>query len=881
MPVTAILALPLLLLGLAAVGAYLVGRFSPGSGDHLRERQAEQPLAHELPYWTFLSDGDAGVAVNVDLTYSSWIDLSGIDSDCLDGEALAQINGSLHSLYQQLGAGAVLQFLAWSDSDVTSTIERYRAQAATATPLGRQFLEAKADALLAAGGLRRNRLLLTVSARNPFQPAAARALGFVRKFPAFMPEHHEELLRELAVLRELVTASFRAQGLRAEPLSAISMRTIAYEFLNPVRALVVPDPFTSRWSWPSNELPRATPGAWADEQSAREQLAFSPLEERRDHIVLGGIRHRVVTLRSLPTWTEPAMLEPLLSELAFHARIAFAVEMLDSERVVSDLKRRLDRATILASTRARRNQEAEAQLEDIDHLIDETLRSTLRLTRVSLSVVLSVRDDLPDAGLVLERQTAAVLRVLHKLHGAQGLVDECAELDEFLATLPGNAKHGRRFRQCTSKNAAHLTPAWQARTGSPNPCLLLQNARGNLVGLDPFNPDLDNPNAFMAGSSGSGKSVTTNYLLLNLVASGCRALIVDEGGSYRRLLELFGGDYFALSRDGAKAFGVNPFFSHDELFGEPDEELRSQRERLLLSVLERMVHEEARPLANEERAVLRGGVKLTYERVEGRTPILSDLLEVLGTAPFDEPEDARHARGFSRQLRFWASGPAARLLNQPSGIRLTTGLAAFDLKGLDSDPHLKSVVMLILSGTIWNLVARDRRERKVVVFDEVWKHLQSPAGAKLVAELYRTSRKYACSILTISQSVDDFVSSPIAPALTQNSHTVYLLRHQLGHDLVAKTFRLNPREAHLFGSLEMRRGEYSEALVLHGDHHFLARIVLSPLEYWIATTHQPDLKLELAMRERYPHLPRLELLSLLADRFPLGAKSLEEAGHAA
>jgi len=308
---------------------------------------------------------------------------------------------------------------------------------------------------------------------------------------------------------------------------------------------------------------------------------------------------------------------------------------------------------------------------------------------------------------------------------------------------------------------------------------------------------------------------------------------------------------------------THPFFTHDELFRDPDEGLRSNRERLLLAVLERMIHQEARPLANEERSILRAAVQITYDRVPDRTPILTDFLEVLGTGPFEDADDVRHARNLWRQLRLWASGPAARLLNQSTGIRLTTGLAAFDLKGLDSDPHLKSVVMLILSGIIWNLVARDRRERKVVVFDECWKHLQTPAAAQLIAELYRTSRKYACSILTISQSVDDFVSSPIAPALTQNSHTVHLLRHQLGHDLVARTFRLNPREAHLFGSLEMRRGEYSEALVLHGDHHFLARIVLSPLEYWIATTHQPDLKLELTMRERHPRLSRLELLELL------------------
>src|SRR4029077_2226932 len=112
--------------------------------------------------------------------------------------------------------------------------------------------------------------------------------------------------------------------------------------------------------------------------------------------------------------------------------------------------------------------------------------------------------------------------------------------------------------------------------------------------------------------------------------------------------------------------------------------------------------------------------------------------------------------------------------------------AAFDLKGLEGDKDLQAVLVLILSGIIWNLVMRDNTEAKVVVFDEVWRLLESPASAQLIAELYRTSRKYRCSILTISQSVEDFTGSSIAAALINNSATVYLLKHRLGHEAVVE-----------------------------------------------------------------------------------------------
>lgn len=80
----------------------------------------------------------------------------------------------------------------------------------------------------------------------------------------------------------------------------------------------------------------------------------------------------------------------------------------------------------------------------------------------------------------------------------------------------------------------------------------------------------------------------------------------------------------------------------------------------------------------------------------------------------------------------------------------------------------------------------------------------------------------------------------------------------------------------------MRRGEYTEALILHGEkHHFLARIVLSPLEYWITTSHPADQALERAIQRDQPHLSRLDQLRLLAARYPHGALSIDEAEDAA
>jgi type IV secretory pathway VirB4 component len=829
-----------------------------GSGDRLAHRRNEQPLAHELPYWALLDAPGHGVVVNVDGTYSAAYELRGIDTDCLDDEALNQVANALHGVLLNLPSGTVAQVLFSTDGDVADLVERYRASARGRSAVGQRLVDAKAEELRATRGLRRSRLVLVLSAPNARNAAAERVpflkqlLQLLRPSLTWSAAQHEASLRAVRSIGEQAARGLEAAGLRARALSRPELRTLAYGLLNPGRTDAVATPGDDAW--------------WAEPQTAREQLAFTGVHVEKDHLVVGDQLVRVVTLKGLPTTTHPAMVERLMVELPFFFRLAYSVELLDSTSTMDELRRRRDQATTLATLRQSRNQEAEAQAGALSELIDKTLQASVCMTQLGLTVVLSVDRRHANAIEILDQQGAEVLRVVSALQGAQALVDEYMQLDEWLATLPGNARHSIRRRRCTSENAVHLLPAWQTSTGSSDPKVMLHSGRGHLVGLDPFNPELDNPNAFMAGASGSGKSVTTNYLLLNMLATGAGALILDVGGSYRRLLEIFGGTYFEI---GNGQHAINPFFEPADIV-RSDGTLEEQRAQLLAAVIERMVCDGGRDqLRNVERAVVATAIADTYRRSPRKAPLLSDFVAVLKAFRGDA-EDVAIASALARDLRVWTEGPFGRLINRPSTVQLTTTCAAFDLKGVDTQPHLRDVVVLILSGIIWNMVMRDRAP-KAVVFDEVWKFLATPKSAELIAELYRTSRKYNCSILTISQSVEDFTGSAIAPALVNNSATTYLLRQRRGHDVVAAQFKLNDRELAIFRDLQMRRGEYTECLVLHGDHHFLGRVVLTPLEYWIATTFPGDLQLERRIQAQYPQLSRLELLERLAALYPSGA----------
>lgn len=827
-------------------------------------RAHRSPLAHEVPYWELLQDGGSALLITTDLVYSRVLEIRGVDPECLDDAKIEIVAKALDPLFQNLPDHATVQLVHLTHGDISEVLTRYRDATRAATGVGASLVQSKI-ATVTRKELQHTRLHLAVSlpARPNTRPALLGDLAGLPRFAPLSKEAHLEVVRQLDNLVAHTVSALAAQKIAATALPLPTLRRLLYQTLNPARALQIADPFVSAGASAQPVAP------WARRESARQQLLFGDLFEMRDCVRLDGFLSRTLVLRSLPSGTEAGMLHRLLVAMPTGSTVQFAVRALDRVRALAQLKRARDRAVAMQRWRSSRDHEAEAQAEDLEGLIDGAVRARVRLVEIALTVVVTVDAHRPDAMGILKQATDAVIAAASAIDGAQLRVAEVEQLREFMAALPGCSHRSGAWHRCSSENAAHMFPVYQSWTGDRAPIMLLESSQRGLLGLNPFDEGPGNPNAFMAGAAGSGKSSTTNYLLMSILGVGGRAMIIDVGGSYRRLVTLFGGDYFAV---GDSTTSLNPFFAHEDVL-QADNELAPDKLQFMLTVVERMVCEgERTELRNAERTVLTDAIARMYRQVRGRTPLLSDLREAFRFS-YELKEDKAIAQFFWSQLRHWTDGPPSSKVNRPSSIHLTgSRVAAFDLKGAETDPALQSVLMLILSGMIWNHVTRDR-DPKMVVFDEVWRLLESPASARLIAELYRTSRKYCCSMLTLSQAVEDFTASTIAPALVQNSGTVYLLRHAVGHDDIAKIFQLNARELELFESIEMVRGRYTEALVLHGkDHHAFVRIALTPLEYWLATTHPPDLVLEQQTQRQHPSMSPIQVVEYLATAHPLGAE---------
>jgi hypothetical protein len=84
------------------------------------------------------------------------------------------------------------------------------------------------------------------------------------------------------------------------------------------------------------------------------------------------------------------------------------------------------------------------------------------------------------------------------------------------------------------------------------------------------------------------------------------------------------------------------------------------------------------------------------------------------------------------------------------------------------------------------------------------------------------------------------VESSIGAAILNNTATKLILQQQGDTKVLQSALRLNNQEARLIGSLERKKGQYSDLFLMKGDTRQILRIVPSPIEYWISTSDNLD-----------------------------------------
>ncbi len=408
----------------------------------------------------------------------------------------------------------------------------------------------------------------------------------------------------------------------------------------------------------------------------------------------------------------------------------------------------------------------------------------------------------------------------------------------FNSTLPvGNDELQITFNMSTSPIASSF-PFTSAELTSDNGILYGVNRHNNsLIIFDRFS--LQNANAIIFATSGAGKSYTVKLEIIRSMMLGVEVIVIDPEMEYKQLSDAVGGTYINISL--ASRSKINPFdlprptgeaFSVEDIIRSGVITIKGLLRLMLgkITTAEDSILDRALLETYAKKDITPGADLLTIE-----PPIMQDFQSIL--------EGMEGTAELIVKLKKFTEGTFAGLLNSPTTVQMNNQLVVFSVRDLEDE--LRPMAIYTIINYIWNVV-RSERKKRILVIDEAWWLMQSEDSAKFVFALVKRCRKYFLGITTITQDVNDFLTSPYGQAIVTNSSMQLLLKQSpAAIDLIARTFLLTQSEKYLL--LESGVGE---GIFFAGSKHAAIQVVASYTEDQIVTTNpQQLLKIEQQKKE--------------------------------
>ena len=793
-------------------------------------------LANKLEVWGF--EGNTVIFTDGSLGFA--LESFPMDASCFDGGRINELSEKVKQFLNGLPEGIDLQFVQEIKSGNDRVISGHQAMASSCqNPLSLELLQKRLDRYKIwdqNGDLPQYHLKVFVRKKMDQDLVPSRRLFAITKhFPEISEKNLEKEIGKINRLKEDLMLSLETVGLRTRHLTSDSIVGDIYELWNPTRGVAL-DAY--------------------DPTDIRNHLLYSDAHIFENGFSLLDMHHRVISLKILPGQTFMSMSQ-VFQELPFDSKLFLSIEVPNQQREFDSLQmqRRLAFSMVYGKENGVSDLESGAKLEDLQGLLIQMIAQGEKVFHVGLNVLLRSRN-LED----LEDQVSQTLLKIRELNGAEAMTEGLAAFDIFSSFAFPNSRVKERKKRLKTSNLKDMLPIFGPWVGHGEPRVLLRSRMGTLVKFDPFSSELTNANQLVSGGSGSGKSFLTNLLLIQMLKESPKVFIIDIGGSYQKICENLSGQYIPLGLD--KGIHVNPF---DLTKGNQPS---FEKLKFLLALIESMTKEEEnRGLRKIEKSEIEILIQSVYER--HKNPRLSHLRELL--CRHELPEISR----IGKILSSWCGKtPYGNFLDADSNISFDRSIVCFDLKGLENYPDFQSACLLMITDLIWREVERDRTQMKFIVFDECWKLLEDEMGegAKFIGSVFRTCRKYFTSCVAISQNLDDFAASQVANAIMTNSSTKWVLK-QKGADKsrLKEVLDLNDNEVDLIFSLQQKRGEFSEALLVCEDNKSVVVVESTPQEYWLATTDPKDLRLMENVQSQNPNNSQLEIINQLAHSHPLGA----------
>ena len=490
-------------------------------------------------------------------------------------------------------------------------------------------------------------------------------------------------------------------------------------------------------------------------------------------------------------------------------------------------------------------QKLQSQHADANHLLKQVGDRGHHVWSLGVFAVVMA----PDAEEGLRRSDRLMARM-----GAQGLrlrplarrQDEGLHAAGPFAEWPAILQGGAPF-QLPSEAVAATFPFAGGGINHGNGTALGRDSAGGLVLVDRWNlsspavqsSGVVNRNWSILATSGAGKSTAAKMSLLREWAMGATVIVIDPEREYKRMCEKLGGRWINIAGTGGQV--IDPFVvppvpadsdDTDEDEGKTPIAQHQYRVRTLLTLY-------LPDLTTMQQALLKQAIAGVYTEKHialdadpAQVPAWPNMADLRQYCLAHQTPDIPEWSQLAALLTDAATGLDSRLfigqhLAAPDASFIV--LDTFELQNLD--PNLQRAILFNALGYAWDLVARDREQKKILVVDEAWLMIDPkvPAALEFMQRLAKRARKYNCSFVVATQNVIDFLDPSVArqgQVVLGNSSFKLLLRQE-PNDLsaLADLFRLTDREQEL-----LRSAGKGEGLLICGNQRVWCHVEPSGYE---------------------------------------------------
>ena len=514
---------------------------------------------------------------------------------------------------------------------------------------------------------------------------------------------------------------------------------------------------------------------------------------KNNYFMMGEKYGRVLYINQLPTFLNDKFLANM-TEFPFNMMLTMNIQSVPPGDALKIVKRKItgmEANKIEQQKRALKtgydmdmiSHDLKNSLEEAEELLDDLMNKNQKMFLTNI-IITHVADTLEQLNLDTETVKSEARKTLCDV-GALTFQQE-----KGLATvLPLGNNKIKISRTLTTESTAIFIPFTSQELFQKDGMYYGLNAVSkNLILFSRLS--LKNPNGFILGSPGSGKSFSAKREMINvLLNTDDDVMIIDPEREYTRLVQNFNGEVIHISA-GSKNH-INPL-DMSANYSDEDDPLLLKSE-FMLSLCDCLIGG-SMGLSGIEKTIIDRCLKKTFqEYVQSfdpeKQPTLLDFQNEL------ERQNEAVANDLALSLEIYTKGSLGIFANK-TNIDINRRFVVFDIKDLGK--QLKTMGMLIVLDAIWNRITENRAvgKRTWIYMDEIYLLFTNEYSANFLFELYKRARKWGGVPTGITQNVEDLLKSELARRMLSNSDFLLML-NQASSDRIELAHLLNISDTQL------------------------------------------------------------------------------------